>query len=272
VADSRLPTIMITNDDGVKSPGLLASIRVLMELGNLLVVAPASPQSSMGRSFGVGPGQGVISEVTLEVDGRNVQAYSVVGPPALVVAHALTELTARPPTLCVSGINYGENLGRDLQGSGTVGAAFEAEAYGIPAIAVSLAMTESIPQSDSFAEVEWGAAEAVTRQVALRVLSEGLPKEATLLNINVPARPSIPLRWRITRQSAKRYYSAVSPGARDWSQSHELDWRALDGMDEVERDSDIWAVMHDGVVSITPMSWDQTARCEWEFEQHVGGG
>jgi 5'-nucleotidase len=133
-------------------------------------------------------------------------------------------------------------------------------------------MTESIPQSDSFAEVEWGAAEAVTRQVALRVLSEGLPKEATLLNINVPARPSIPLRWRITRQSAKRYYSAVSPGARDWSQSHELDWRALDGMDEVERDSDIWAVMHDGVVSITPMSWDQTARCEWEFEQHVGGG
>jgi 5'-nucleotidase len=263
---------MITNDDGVKSPGLLASIRALMELGNLLVVAPASPQSSMGRSFGVGPGRGVITEVTLDVDGRNVPAYSVAGPPALVVAHALTELTSRLPAVCVSGINYGENLGRDLQGSGTVGAAFEAEAYGIPAIAVSLAMTEPAPRSDCFAEVEWAAAEAVTRQVALRVLSEGLPEEATLLNINVPARPSAPLRWRITRQSAKRYCCAVSPGARDWSQSHELDWRVLDRMDEVERDSDIWAVRHDGVVSVTPMSWDQTARCEWEFEQRVGGG
>ena len=72
---------------------LIASVRALLGLGDLFVAAPASPQSSMGRAFGIGPGRGVISEVSLEVDGSQVPAYSVTGPPALVVAHALTELT-----------------------------------------------------------------------------------------------------------------------------------------------------------------------------------
>lgn len=270
--DASRPTIMITNDDGVRSPGLIASVRALLGVGDLVVAAPASPQSSMGRAFGIGPGRGVISEVSLEVDGSQVPAYSVTGPPALVVAHALTELTPRLPALCVSGINHGENLGRDLQGSGTVGAAFEAEAYGVPAIAVSLAMPEAIQRSGGSADVDWGTAEDVTRQVTAKVLSSGLPEAATLLNVNVPARPSSPVRWRITRQSSRRYYRAVSPGSRDWSQSLELGWAALDALDDVERDSDIWAVVHDGVVSITPMTWDQTVACEWETEGRVDGG
>jgi 5'-nucleotidase len=260
---------MVTNDDGVSSPGLLASVRALKELGNLLIVAPTTPQSSMGRSFWSGPGQGIITEVPLEVDGRNFQAYSVTGAPALVVAHALTELGTSSPDLCVSGINYGENLGRDLQGSGTVGAAFEAEAYGIPAIAVSLAVVESIQRSGSFAKIEWEAAEAVSRHVAHKVLSEGLPHGVTLLNVNIPAVPSSPLRWRITTQSAQRYYHAVAPGSRDRSLSYYLDWTILDRLDEVERDSDIWAVVHDRIISITPMTWNQTAPCEWEPEERI---
>ena len=263
------PTIMVTNDDGISSPGLLATVKALKELGSLLIVAPATPQSSMGRSFGSGRGRGIITEVPLEVDGTHFPAYSVTGPPALVVAHALTELVTSPPSLCVSGINYGENLGRDLQGSGTVGAAFEAEAYGVPAIAVSLAVAESIQRSSDFAKIEWEAAEVVSRHVTYKVLSEGLPDGVTLLNVNIPAAPSSPLRWRITRQSAQRYYHAVAPGFRDRSQSYDLNWKVLDRLDEVERDSDIWAVVHDRIVSVTPMTWNQAARCEWEAEEHI---
>ncbi len=268
-SSGQRPTIMITNDDGINSPGLIASIQALMGLGELLVVAPASQQSSTGRSFGDGPGRGAITEVKLAVDGVDVRAYSVVGPPALVVAHALTEIATKPPSLCVSGINLGENLGRDVQGSGTVGAAFEAEAYGVPAVAISLAMSQSTQQGSDFSDVEWGAASYVTRRIARRVLTMGLPSRAALLNINVPTRLSTPLRWRITRQSAKRYYRAVSPGSRNWLQSCELDWAVLEDFDEVEHDSDIWAVVHDGVVSVTPMTWDQTVWSEWDSEEFI---
>lgn len=263
------PAIMITNDDGISSPGLRAAVRAVQDLGDLLIVAPATPQSSMGRSFGCGSGRGIITEVPLEVDGRRFPAYSVTGTPALVVAHALTELMTSTPNLCVSGVNYGENLGRDLQGSGTVGAAFEAEAYGIPAIAVSLAVAESIQRSGGFAKVEWKAAEAVSKHVAYKILSEGLPDGVTLLNVNIPAVPSSPLRSRITIQSAQRYYHAVAPGFRDRSRSYDLDWKIIDRLDEVEPNSDIWAVMHDRVVSVTPMTWNQAARCEWEPEEHI---
>jgi 5'-nucleotidase len=262
---------LITNDDGIHSPGLRAAVRALTGLAELLVVAPASPQSSMGRSFGSGPGRGIISEVGLEVAGANVPAYSVTGPPALVVAHALTELTVRP-SLCVSGINCGENLGRDVQGSGTVGAAFEAEAYGIPAVAVSLAMAPQAQLSGSFDAVDWTAAMAVTRYFATRIVTEGWPGTATLLNINVPVHPTAPLRWRITRQSSQRYYRAVPPGPRDWSREYALRWTVLDRFDAVERESDIWAVGHDGVVSVTPMTWDQTEPCGWPAEGAVTSG
>ncbi len=263
------PTIMVTNDDGVDSPGLRALVRALKELGDLLIVAPATPQSSMGRSFRAGPGQGIITEISLEVDGRHFPAYSVTGTPALVVAHALTELAPSLPDLCVSGINYGENLGRALQGSGTVGAAFEAEGYGIPAIAMSLAVAESIQRTGNFAKIEWEASEAVSMYLAYKVLSEGLPDGVTLLNVNIPAAPSAPLRWRITMQSSQRYYHAVAPPFRDRSQSYELDWKILDRLDEVERDSDIWAVVHDGIISVTPMTWNQTAQCAWEAEEPI---
>lgn len=264
------PTILITNDDGIDSPGLRASIRALTGLGDLLIAAPATQQSSTGRSFGWGAGRGVIAEVSLTVGGLTVRAYSVAGPPALVVAHALTELTAQPPSLCVSGINCGENLGRDLQGSGTVGAAFEAEAYAVPAIAVSLAMAPSAQLGGGLDDVDWTAAESATRYFVARILSEGWPENTTLLNINVPARPLLPLRWRITRQSSHRYYRAVPPGPRDWSREFDLQWAVLDQLDAVERESDIWAVGHDNIVSVTPMSWDQTAPCGWPPQGAIG--
>ena len=125
------PLILITNDDGVHSKGLWAAAEALAALGEVLVVAPEEEQSSTGRSL-PRSSLGRIRKVEAEVNGQMVTGYSVHGSPAQTVQHALLELVPRPPDLVVSGINYGENIGTSVTISGTVGAAFEAAAFGIP--------------------------------------------------------------------------------------------------------------------------------------------
>ena len=127
------PLILVTNDDGILSPGLLAAAEAVAGLGDLLLVAPATQQTSMSRAFTHGADVGVIERVDVPVGGRAVS-----GSPALAVTHAVLELADRPVGLCVSGINYGENIGASIGVSGTVGAALEAGTRGIPGIAVSV--------------------------------------------------------------------------------------------------------------------------------------
>ena len=132
------PLILVTNDDGLHSPGLLAAAEAVTDLGDLLIAAPATQQTSMSRAFVTGDDIGAITRHDLRVAGRNVAAYSVVGSPVVAVTHALLELADRTPDLCISGINYGENIGGALGVSGTVSAALEAEAHGVPGIAASV--------------------------------------------------------------------------------------------------------------------------------------
>src|SRR6476661_426248 len=188
------PLILVTNDDGLHSPGLLAAAESVSDLGDLLIAAPATQQTSMSRAFVTGDDIGAIARHDLRVAGRTVAAYSVVGSPVVAVTHALLELADRAPDLCLSGINYGENVGGALGVSGTVSAALEAEAHGVPGVAASVQV--DVTAWRTFTDVDWTAARHFTRLLAHQVLTEGLPDDVAVLNLNVPggATPDTELR------------------------------------------------------------------------------
>nr|HID14911.1 hypothetical protein [Anaerolineae bacterium] len=205
----RNPLIVVTNDDGIASPGLRAAVRAALPLGELLVVAPDRQWSGAGRSMSRGPG-GRISRSPLEVDGQTVTAYQVDASPASVVLHALLELTPRRPALLISGINYGENLGTDVTISGTVGAALQGAALGIPALAASLQTPKETHTSPSD-NVDFTAAIHFTRLFARRLLTTSLPFDVDLLKLDVPSDATPETPWRLTRVSRHVYFVPIPP-------------------------------------------------------------
>ena len=129
--------ILLTNDDGIRSPGLWAAAEALSELGFVTVAAPREQSSGMGRSL-PSTSDGIISVETIQINGQEWTVHAVGGSPAQAVQHGILEIMPQRPDLVVSGINYGENLGMGVSVSGTVGAAMEAVSLGIPALAISL--------------------------------------------------------------------------------------------------------------------------------------
>ena len=265
-----LPLILITNDDGVRSPGLRALAEVALTLGDVVIAAPAMQQTSMSRGFKHGGDSGRILETEIVLDGRMHPAYGIVGSPAMAAAHGVLELAPRRPDLCLSGINYGENMGFSVTRSGTLGAAMEAAAFGIPGIAVSLESHPSAHFSDDFAQLDWRAAQAVTARIAARVLERGLPEGTHVLNINVPegATTQTPIRW--TRQSLHNYYTYLEQPVRDHAQPYRLREDRIIPPD-VEPGSDIYAFSVERAISITPLTADLTA-CAFgsEWLDHEG--
>jgi 5'-nucleotidase len=167
--------ILVTNDDGIRAPGILALARALTTLGEVTVVAPSDNQSGKGHSLTLLEPI-FVDKVTLE---GIPTAYAVTATPASCVKVALAALMTEKPNLVVSGINRGQNLGRVAYVSGTVGAAREAALQGIPGIAVSLKIAEGTT------DVSYAAAAAASRQIAEFVKTSGLPP-AVFLNVNVP--------------------------------------------------------------------------------------
>ena len=134
------PQILLTNDDGILSPGLWAAAEALSALGYVNVVAPREQWSGAGRSL-PNTSDGIITPQIVTVNNQDWTVYSVGGTPAQSVLHAVYEILPEKPRLVVSGINYGENIGLGVTISGTVGAALEGAALGIPALAISLETT-----------------------------------------------------------------------------------------------------------------------------------
>jgi len=174
--DSSPPLIVLTNDDGVGSPGLAALKTALDPLGEVRVVAPDQNRSGAARSITMHTHLWV-EEVPLP-DGSI--AYSTDGTPVDCVRMAALGLLDREPDLIVSGINLGENLGDDITYSGTVAAAFEGIVLGIPAIAISAA--------DYHSGYDLTVPARVARLLVSTALSLGFPAK-TLLNVNCPDRP-----------------------------------------------------------------------------------
>lgn len=254
------PLILITNDDGIQSPALHAACRAAQGLGHVLVVAPDSQWSGAGRSL---PHHlsGDVSPYPLEVEGREVTAYQVDGSPAAGVLHALLQLTPRAPDLLISGINYGENLGADVTVSGTVGAALEGAARGIPALAVSLQTPKSMHFQPSH-DVDLLAAVHFTRLFARYLLDISLPYDADVLKVDIPADATPETPWRLTRVSRHAYFTAVPPARADLGEPRGIDYEPLRHPERTELDSDVYALAVDRVVSVAPLSYDLTARVD----------
>jgi len=260
------PLILVTNDDGVFSPGLAAAAEAVEHLGDLLIVAPRRQQTTMGRSFPRTIGAGIIETVRIRLQGILVEAYGVVGSPAQAVAHAVLELAGRLPDLCISGINYGENLGPSLTCSGTLGAAFEASSHGIPGLAVSLATPLDLQHAEDYPVLSWVAAQCVTGRLAARILDQGLPASTCLLNVNVPASADANTAIRITRQSRLSHSIFSRPGPRSFENSLLLRTELNPRLSEAEPGSDIHALCFEKVISVTPISWDMSVNAVMEFK------
>lgn len=236
--------ILVTNDDGITSPGLHALYHAMARLGEVTIVAPDAEQSAVGHAITtLTPLR--IKQVEL-ADG--MVGHAVNGTPADSVRLAILSICSDPPDLVVSGINLGPNVATNVIYSGTVSAATEARILRIPSIAVSLA---------TFKEPIWVTAASFAQRIGAEVLAGGLP-EKVLLNINVPNIPLDKVRGiRVTRQGnsgyKERYEMRSDPRAVPYY------WQAgTYRMSDVEEDTDALAV-DQGYVSVTPVSFDLTA-------------
>lgn len=253
------PLILITNDDGYKSPGLLAAVRALRGLGELIVVAPREQKSSSGRAL-FWNGRKVQKKL-IRYGRTVVPAIAVDASPAACVRYGLLLGVPRQPALVVSGINYGENLGSGLTISGTVGAALEATADGVPALAISLQTAPKFHLSHS-QEIDFTIAAFWTRWMAQRILQHGIPENAPAVNLNVPSDATTDTAWRVTRASHQAYFRSLVEKGRF------VGYDVLVDREQLEPDSDIYALLVDGVVSVTPLTFDLTARVNARaFEQ-----
>ncbi len=206
------------------------------------------PSTSEGRIF----------RRDVSINGRVIAGYAVEGTPAQVVQHGLFEIAERPVDLVVSGINYGENLGEGITVSGTVGATLESASFKVPSIAVSLETSKEYHYSLSD-DIDFSVAAHFLRYFVRRVLEQGLPPQTGILKIEVPSTATPQTDWRWTRLSQVRYFLPVKPHRRRPTDPGPLGYEAITSFDHVERDSDVWAVRVDHVVSVTPLSLDFTA-------------
>ena len=181
--------ILLTNDDGIQSPGLWAAAEALSALGYVTVAAPREQSSGMGRSL-PGTSDGIIKPETLVVHGQPWTVYAVGGSPAQAVLHGILEIMPQKPDLVVSGINYGENVGTGVTISGTVGAALEASAFGLPALAISLE-TDIGHHLSLSPEVDFAAAGYFTRYFGRLLLGRQLPPDVSVLKVDVPIELSV---------------------------------------------------------------------------------
>jgi len=253
--------ILLTNDDGIGSPGLWAAAESLSALGFVTVVAPREQQSGSGRSMPVAS-DGVIGEETVRIGDKAWKVYSVGGSPAQAVQHAIFEVMPQPPDLVVAGINYGENVTTSVTISGTVGAALEAAAAGIPALAVSQE-TETRYHLTHAQEIDFGPAAHFAAVFAERWLSVGPPRDVDVLKIDVPTGATPQTEWRLTRLSRARYYIPVAPARRALAEPGVLTYRVADDRLALEPGSDAYVLRIERRVSVTPLSLDMTSRVDF---------
>lgn len=181
-----MPTILITNDDGIKAPALVYLREALASVGDVIVFAPESNWSAAGHSKTMHKPLRMHQAATLD----GAAAFTTNGAPSDCVALAMLGAVGVKPDLVVSGINEGYNLGSDITYSGTVAAAMEAVIHHTPAIAVSTCTARRADEGQAEIHMEeiWRVAARVAGDLARRVLDQGLPP-FTLLNANVPCRP-----------------------------------------------------------------------------------
>jgi 5'-nucleotidase len=238
--------ILLTNDDGIHAPGILAMYHALRTLGEVHVVAPETVQSATGHGITITTPL-LTSRMTID---RNVTGTAVDGRPADCVKLAVAQLLPRAPDLVVSGINSGANVGINVIYSGTVAAAIEAAFLGLPSIAVSLLL-----KSDVTPDYDRAGREIVP--VIGDLLKKGLIG-GQVASINVPAlrptdpAPKIKVCRQCTRPWADTYEKRIDPRGRAyfWNSS-------VFALGQTESDTDV-AYLRDGYITVTPLQYDLT--------------
>lgn len=237
--------ILVTNDDGVHAPGILALAQALREVGDVSVVAPHENQSAAGHRLTFHKPLRV-TEVEL-ADGS--KALATTGSPADCVALALLGLLEKPVDFVASGVNTTWNLAQDVTTSGTVTAAMHAALDGVPAIALS---------SDYSEQKYYDVAGAFAAQLTREVTQRGLPHH-TLLNVNMPDLPGDKIAGvMVTRQGTRIYPDKLV--VREDPRGTPYYWIGGDPPTGVldEEGTDFWA-LDNGYISVTPLSLDMTA-------------
>ncbi len=254
--------ILVTNDDGVNAPGLLALAQAMRPLGNVSVLAPDRNWSASGHVKTLHRPLRV-KETSL-ADGTPALASD--GAPSDCVALAILGLIREPIDLVVSGINPHANLGYDVTYSGTVTAALEACIWGLKGLAVSVESPE-----DLRGPLDYGPAAQVAYRVAKTVLKNGLPS-GIVLNINVPYLPAERLEeFTITRQGLRIYRDELI--RREDPRGRPYYWIGGDLPIGVEEDGTDYGTITSGGVSITPLQLDLTAYSamktlsDWRWER-----
>jgi 5'-nucleotidase len=262
--------ILLTNDDGITSPGLWAAAEALSTLGFVHVAAPRDQFSGAGRSL-PSTSDGLIRIQEMMVNSQLWKVHAVGGTPAQAVQHAILEILPQQPDLVVSGINYGENVGSGVTISGTVGAAMEAAAFGIPALAVSLEVEFQHHFSLS-EEVNFSAAAYFTAYFARLAMEHAFPPDVDVLKIDVPADATPKTAWKLTRVSRQRYFHPAPPQRSSWDVPARVGYTARGDYKHDPQDTDVYALRIDRKVSVTPLSLDLTSRIDLsEYEKSLRG-
>ncbi|NIM95215.1 MAG: 5'/3'-nucleotidase SurE [Anaerolineales bacterium] len=265
------PLILLTNDDGIRSPGLWAAAEALSQLGFVTVVAPRDQQTGSGRSMPSGS-DGIIHEETVEVGGKRWKVYAVGGSPAQVVQHAVLELMPRNPDLVVAGINYGENVGSGVTISGTVGAALEGAATGSPSMAVSVEVDIGL-HLDHSEDVDFSTAAHFTQYFGRKLLRGERIKDVDVLKVDIPCDATPETPWKVTRLSRVKYFIPVKPERKSLSEPMTLQYRQTSMTQELEPGTDAYAVRMDRIIAVTPLSLDLTSRTDLsDLERNLRDG
>ncbi len=232
-----MTTILITNDDGIHSPGIIALQQAMQEIGETIVIAPDRDNSAVSHSLTMNR--------PLKIHKLADNFYTVNGTPTDCVALGLKKILPQPPDLLVSGINAGTNLGDDISYSGTVSAAIEGTMYGVPSMALSVG---GEPPYD------YRAAMQIAACMAGKILRNSLP-ENTLLNINVPS-GEVYRKIRVTRQGRRLWENSIHETLDPRGAKHYWIGGGTALADPGE-DTDVYTFAA-GNVSITPIQLDLT--------------
>ncbi len=242
------PLILVTNDDGITAPGLRKLVAIMKEIGEVVVVAPDSPQSGMGHAITI-DNTLHSKQMTIDKEHGAPLEYSCSGTPADCVKLALQELLDKKPDLVVSGINHGSNASINVIYSGTMSAAIEAGIEGLPAIGFSLC--------DYTWDANFDGAEAAIKTIVKEALTNGIPK-GTVLNVNIPKTDGQPPKGiKVCRQAKanwkEKFDKRFSPSGREYY------WLTgeFELLDKGE-DTDIYA-LNNGYISVVPTQFDLTA-------------
>lgn len=249
--------ILISNDDGVNSSGIMAAKRAVENLGDATVVAPSSQQSGVGRALTLFEPLR-INQTKLKDESP---AFSVTGTPTDAVTLGIFELMDEKPDLAISGINIGENIGKgELTTSGTIGAAMEAASCGIPSIAISQQVIRGdIKFEDGHVELDYSLSEKILYKIAKNILKKGLPENIDILNVNIPSHP-LKEDVLITKLGERMYTPHIE--MRSDPRGKPYYWIGGDPYDNDEEGTDGYGLKINNQPTVTPLSMDFTSDLE----------